>query len=270
MAVSVGVLLREWRQRRRLTQMELALDVDVSPKHMSFVESGRARPSREMILRLAERLDVPLRERNQLLVTAGFAPVFPTRPLHDPALDLVRKAVELVLAGHEPYPALAIDRHWTLVAANRMLAPLLASVDPELLKPPVNVLRLTMHPNGLAPQIANYPVWRCHVFDKLRRQIDVSADTVLIELLSELRAYAVPQRWADVASPMDPAVGYGEFVVPFQLYSADGVLSFFSTTTVFGTPVEVTVAELSIESFYPADAHTAARLRQVAQNLPAR
>jgi transcriptional regulator with XRE-family HTH domain len=266
----VGGLLREWRQRRRLTQMGLALDVDISPKHLCFVESGRARPSRELLLRLAERLDVPLRERNELLLAAGFAPVFPIRQLSDPALDLVRNAMELVLTGHEPYPALAIDRHWTLVAANRMLAPLLATVKPELLKPPVNVLRLTIHPEGLAQQIANYPVWRSHVFEKLRRQIEVSADIVLVELLRELRAYAVPPRWAGVAPPTDSAAGFGAFVVPFQLHSGEDVLSFFSTTTVFGTPVEVTLSELSIESFYPADEQTAARLQKVAQDLPAR
>lgn len=223
-----------------------------------------------MILRLAERLEVPLRERNEILVAAGFAAVFPVRSLDDPTLEVVRKAMDLVLTGHEPYPAVAIDRHWTLVAANRMLGPLLGAVDAELLKPPVNVLRLTLHTQGLAPQIANYHVWRSHVFDKLRRQIEVSADAVLVALLRELRAYPVPQTWIREPPSTDPAAGYGDFVVPFQLVTDGGVLSFFSTTTVFGTPVEVTLAELSIESFYPADAYTAARLREWQEKLPPR
>jgi transcriptional regulator with XRE-family HTH domain len=261
---TVGDLLREWRQRRRLTQMELSFDAEVSSKHLSFVESGRARPSREMILRLAERLDVPLRERNAMLLAAGYAPVFPQRDLSDPALEIARKAIDVVLAGHEPYPALAINRHWTLVAANRAVTAVLGKVDAELLKPPANVLRLTLHPKGLAPLIANYHPWRAHVFDKLRRQIEVSADPVLVELLSELRAYSVPEAWAHTA-PATPAESHGDFVVPFQLISDDGVLSFFSTTTVFGTPVEVTLAELSIESFYPADAVTAAHLQKIRQ-----
>jgi transcriptional regulator with XRE-family HTH domain len=266
---TVGNLLREWRQRRRLTQMELSFDAEVSSKHLSFVESGRARPSREMILRLAERLEVPLRERNAMLLAAGYAPVFPQRELSDPALELARKAIDVVLAGHEPYPALAINRHWTLVAANRAVNTLLKKVDPELLQPPANVLRVTLHPKGLAPLIANYHPWRAHVLDKLRRQIEVSADPVLVELLSELRAYSVPEVWAKEPAAAASANAHGDFVVPFQLISDDGVLSFFSTTTVFGTPVEVTLAELSIESFYPADAVTAAHLHKINQTLSA-
>jgi transcriptional regulator with XRE-family HTH domain len=163
---SVGQLLRSWRQRRRLSQLALAVEAEISPKHLSFVETGRATPSREMLLHLAEQLRVPLREQNVLLLAAGYAPHFPERPLDTPALDVARQAVELVLRGHEPYPALAIDRHWTLVAMNRVVAPLLANVAPLLLRPPVNVIRLSLHPAGLAPQIVNYGPWRAHLLHR--------------------------------------------------------------------------------------------------------
>src|SRR5215470_15656436 len=179
----VGDLLREWRQRRRLSQLGLALDADVSAKHLSFVESGRAQPSREMVLRLAERLEIPLRERNLLLLSAGFAPVFKERPLDHPELASVRRAIDVVLAGHEPYPALAVDRHWTLVSANKGVAPLLATVASSLLQPPVNVLRLSLHPEGLAPRIENLPQWRSHLLVRLRQQIALSGDRVLVDLV---------------------------------------------------------------------------------------
>jgi transcriptional regulator with XRE-family HTH domain len=257
----VGSLLREWRQRRRLSQLDLACEADISTRHLSFLETGRARPSREMVLHLAERLDVPLRERNVLLVAAGFAPTYPERPLEDPALEAARRAVELVLTGHEPYPALAIDRHWTLVASNRAVAPLLAGVDASLLRPPVNVLRLTMHPSGLAPRVANYAEWRAHLLDRLRRQIDVAGDAVLAELLAELSAYPAPEGPEIPGLRIDPTIS--NVVVPFQLATEAGVLSFFSTTTIFGTPVDVTLSELAVESFFPADAATADTLRRL-------
>jgi transcriptional regulator with XRE-family HTH domain len=249
-----GSLLRDWRQRRRLSQLELACDAQISTRHLSFLETGRSQASRDMVLRLAERLDVPLREQNELLMSAGYAPVFPERPLADPALDLVRQAVDVVLTGHEPYPAVAIDRYWTLVASNRVVGTLLTGAAPELLQPPVNVLRVTLHPRGLAPRLANYAEWRLHVLDKLRRQIDVSGDRTLSALLAELREYPAPAG-VDVRPPPanHPRPG---FVVPFQLVTEGGTLSFFSTTTVFGTPIEVTLSELSIESFYPADRFT--------------
>jgi transcriptional regulator with XRE-family HTH domain len=249
-----GSLLRDWRQRRRLSQLELAGDAEISTRHLSFLETGRSQASRDMVLRLAERLDVPLREQNELLMSAGYAPVFPERPLADAALDLARKAIDIVLTGHEPYPAVAIDRHWTLVASNRVVGPLLAEAAPELLQPPVNVLRVTLHPGGLAPRLANYAEWRLHVLDKLRRQIDVSGDRTLSALLTELRGYPAPDG-VDARPPSanHPRAG---FVVPFQLVTDGGTLSFFSTTTVFGTPIEVTLSELSIESFYPADRFT--------------
>ena len=160
---AIGPLLREWRQRRHMSQLALALKADISQRHVSFVESGRAQPSREMVLHLAEQLDLPLRDRNRLLLAAGYAPVFPEHPLDDPALDAARRAVDRVLQGHEPYPAIAVDRHWTLLAANRVVGALLAGVEPALLAPPVNVLRLTLHPAGLAPRIVNLPQWRVHL-----------------------------------------------------------------------------------------------------------
>jgi transcriptional regulator with XRE-family HTH domain len=253
----VGDLLREWRQRRRLSQLELSLDAEISTRHLSFLETGRSQPSREMVLRLAERLDVPLRDRNLLLHAAGYASVFPERPLDDPALRIAREAMDQVLAGHEPYPALAVDRHWTLVAANAATQRVIGEVEPALLKPPVNVLRLALHPNGMAPRTANLGEWRAHLLARLGHQIQVSGDPVLIRLLRELRDYPAP---GDAAHDVDAAA----FVVPFKLVTEAGILSFFSTTTVFGTPIDITLAELAVEAFYPADATTADALRRSA------
>ena len=254
----VGDLLRGWRARRRMSQLDLACEADISTRHLSFVETGRAQPSRDMILHLAERLEVPLRERNTLLVAAGYAPVFPERNLTDPALTAARRAVDLVLSGHEPFPALAIDRHWTLVASNNAVAPLLAGAEPALLRPPVNVLRLSLHPSGLAPRIANLRQWRTHLLARLQHQIDVTADGILLELMNELRDYPVPG--GDTGTEDASEEEYAGIVVPLQLVTDAGVLAFFSTTTVFGTPVDITLSELAIESFFPADAHTAAVL----------
>ena len=256
---SVGDHLREWRQRRRMSQLDLACEADISTKHLSFLETGRSQPSRDMVLHLADRLEIPLRDRNMLLVAAGYAPVFPERPLGDPALGAARKAIDLVLAGHEPYPALAVDRHWNMVAANAIVGWLMGGVDAALLKPPVNVLRLSLHPKGLAPRIANLAEWRAHLLARLRRQIDLSADPVLAALLTELRGYPAPFSVAPKAT-----AEYGDIVVPFRLTSPAGILSFFSTTTVFGTPVDITLAELALESFFPADAATAESLRRLA------
>ncbi len=261
---TLGSLLREWRQRRHLSQLALALKADISQRHLSFVESGRAQPSREMVLHLAEQLGVPLRERNRFLLAAGYAPVFRERPLDDPAMDAARRAIARVLQGHEPYPALAIDRHWTLLAANRAVTVLLTGVDPSLLQPPVNVLRVSLHPRGLAPRIINLVQWRAHLLERVQHQIDVRADPVLEELLMELRSYPVPSAHASKntipMTPDDSAV-----FVPLLLATDDGVLSAISTTTVFGTPVDVTVAEIALECFFPADAETAERLRRAAE-----
>lgn len=259
--MGVGVLLRDWRQRRRLSQLDLALEAEVSTRHLSFVETGRSKPSRELVLHLAEHLDVPLRERNTLLVAAGYAPVFPERTLADPALSAARKAVDLVLAGHEPFPALAIDRHWTLVASNNAVAPLLSGAGPALLRPPVNVLRLSLHPQGLAPRIANLAEWRAHLLERLRHQIDLTADPILSELMRELIGYPTPTK--GTLTQRRETRDYGGVVVPFELATEHGTLLLLSTTTVFGTPLEVTLSELAIEAFFPADEATGVILRRV-------
>lgn len=261
-ASAVGEQLRAWRQRRRLSQLALASDAEISTRHLSFLETGRARPSREMVLHLTERLEVPLRERNLLLVAAGFAPMFPERRLGDPALQAARRTVELVLAGHEPHPAVALDRRWNLLMANRAVAPLLAGAEPSLLEPPVNVLRLSLHPQGLAGRILNLSEWRAHLLSRLRRQIELTADPALVDLLDELRGYPAPSgRRSGSTSPQDPATAVA---VPFRLASEHGELTFLSTTTMFGTPVEITLAELVVESFFPADAATAEVMRRLA------
>jgi transcriptional regulator with XRE-family HTH domain len=260
---TIGDHIRDWRQRRRMSQMDLALEADISTRHLSFLETGRSQPSREMVLLLAEQLAIPLRERNVLLVAAGFAPVYSQRALDDPALAAARDAVDLVLTGHEPYPALAIDRHWNLIAANAALMPLIGDVDHALLKPPVNVLRLSLHPGGLARRIVNFGEWRDHLLARLHQQVDVTGDSVLMKLMEELRAYPTPpgQR-REVAPRRD----YAGVLVPLQLAMPERVLTLFSTTTVFGTPVDVTLSELAIEAFFPADPDTAATLRAMAED----
>jgi transcriptional regulator with XRE-family HTH domain len=257
-AGTVGQQLREWRLRRRRSQLDLSLDAEISQRHLSFVESGRSLPSREMVLRLAEELDVPLRERNALLLAAGYAPMFQERPLTDPAMQAARAAVDLVLKGHEPFPALAVDRHWTLVAANAAVPPLLEGVaDLSLLQPPVNVLRLSLHPGGLAPRILNLAEWRAHILERLRQQVWTTADAVLAALADELAALPAPRARPRLVEQRD----YAGVAVPLELATPAGTLSFLSTTTVFGTPVDVTLAELAIEAFFPADEATAKTLR---------
>ena len=249
----IGEQLRDWRQRRHLSQLDLAGLADISSRHLSFMETGRSLPSRAMLLRLSDRLDVPLRERNRLFIAAGYAPVYSERRLDDPALENARRAIDLVLRGHEPYPALAIDRHWHMQAANRALAPFLKGVAPELLAPPVNVLRLSLHPEGVAPRIANLGEWRAHLLQRLRQQVEGTGDPVLEALLRELLTYPAPE--------YAPALDHAAFVVPMRLRTEVGELAFLSTTTVFGTPLEVTLSELAIESFFPADAKTSRVLR---------
>lgn len=249
----VGDQLRDWRHRRRLSQEELAGLVGISLRHMSFLETGRSAPSRAMLMRLSDRLDVPLRERNRMFTAAGFAPMYGERPLDDAGLAAARRTIELVLRGHEPFPALAVDRHWQMHAANRAVAPFLRGVARELLEPPINVLRLSLHPDGVAPRIVNLGQWRAHLLHRLRQQVESTGDAVLEELLRELQSYPAP----DYDETPDPAA----IAVPMQLRSEFGVLSFLSTTTVFGTPVEVTLSELAIESFFPADPRTARVMR---------
>ena len=263
--VPFGALLCAWRQRRRRSQLDLALDAEVSQRHLSFVESGRAAPSREMILRLAEQLDVPLRERNALLLAAGYAPLYAERLLDDLAMQAARGVVDQILHAHMPNPALAIDRHWHMVAANAAIAPLMLGVeDAALLAPPVNVLRLSLHPRGLAPRIANLPEWRGHLLERLRRQIATSADPALVSLLAELAAFdAAPAGSAAVSTATTHLPG--GIAVPLQLETTQGQLSLISTTTVFGTPTEVTLSELAIEAFYPADNVTTERLKHLSR-----
>jgi transcriptional regulator with XRE-family HTH domain len=252
----VGPLLRDWRRRRRLSQLDLALEAGVSARHLSFVETGRSRPSADMVLHLAEQLEVPLRERNQLLLAAGYAPRYGSRSLDDPDLAQVRDAVGHVLAGHEPYPALAVDRCWNLVMSNGALGPLLEGVAPELLVPPVNCIRLALHPDGLAPRILNLGEWRGHLLHRLGGQLQATGDPQLEVLLDEVRDYPGP---VDGNAPDAAAI-----MVRLRLAAADGdgELAFFSTVTTFGTAADVTVSELSVEAFFPADADTAERLRE--------
>lgn len=252
-----GDHLRHWRQHRRLSQQGLALEAEISTRHLSYVETGRAQPSREMVLRLAERLSVPLRERNALLVAAGFAPMYQARPLDHPDLAAARQAVELVLKGHEPNPALAVDRHWNLVAANAVVPLLLDGVAPWLLEPPVNVLRLSLHPEGLGPRLANSAQWRAHLLHRLQQQIAATADSELQALHDEIAAYPFAE---DKDSPPPSPIA-----VPFELHTHLGTLSFISTITIFGTPVDVTLQELAVESFFPANAETQAALQRLLQ-----
>ncbi len=255
----VGDLLREWRRHRRLSQLQLAAEADISTRHLSFVESGRSHPSRDMIVHLSEYLDVPLRERNALLTAAGFAPIYAERALEDPALNAVSQTIDLLLKGMEPYPALTVDRHWHLVASNQATLRLMAGVSQSLLKPPINVLRLSLHPAGLAPRIRNLPQWRAHLLERLRRQIDASHDAPLIELMHELQA--LPCAPAD---PTEATHVYTQIAVPLRLDVDGVVLSMLSTTTVFGTPMDITLAELALEAFVPADDATAKHLREMA------
>lgn len=215
-----------------------------------------------MTLRLAEQLDVPLRERNTLLMAAGYAPVFAERPLDDPALHAARQRMDMVLAGHEPYPALAVDRHWTMVAANSAVEPLLVGVSAALRRAPVNVLRLSLHPDGLAPRIANLGEWRTHLLARLICQTDLTADPTLADLLAELIRYPAPVQRRAAPTPCNSADA--GVVVPLRLATEAGLLSFFSTPTVFGTPVDITVSELALEAFFPADAATAEILQRLA------
>jgi transcriptional regulator with XRE-family HTH domain len=246
----VGEILREWRRRRRLSQFDLALEAGVSSRHLSFVENGRSRPSAEMVLRLAEHLDVPLRDRNRLLLSAGYAPAFAQRDLDAPDMGPVRDAIEQLLRAHEPYPALVIDAHWGLVAANRAVTPFLDGVAAHLLEPPVNVLRLSLHPQGLASRIVNLHEWRSHLLDRLSREAIASGDGALMALHDELSVYPA----GGPGSAVDPA--FADVAVPLRLSHGGCELAFISTRTTFGTATDVTVAELSIESFFPTNRET--------------
>jgi transcriptional regulator with XRE-family HTH domain len=257
---SIGPALREWRERRRLTQLELALDAGISTRHLSFVETGRSLPGREMLLRVFEQLEVPFREQNQLLLASGYAPAFPERSLEDPELLRVREALDQILAGHEPYPAVVVDRAWNLVAANSAMRDLTAEVeiDPALLEPPVNVLRVGFHPRGVAPLIVNLGQWRSHFCQRLERQVAVTGDPDLAALLQEIAGYPVPGAEPDPAP--DPEASQMLGPVRFRA-PGGGELAFFGMFATFDTPFEVTTSELAMELLFPADGATADALR---------
>jgi transcriptional regulator with XRE-family HTH domain len=252
----IGEMLRHWREQRRLSQLEFAIQAHISARHLSFLETGRSQPSREMVLRLAEQLDVPLRERNHLLLAAGFAPAFAETALDSPRMSAVRAAVRQILTGHEPYPALVVDRLWNIVDANAGLALFTGCVAPELLQPPANCMRIALHPNGLAPHIANLGEWRAHLLSRIRRQIARTGEVKLVQLYEEVCAYPCDQPEPEIEIP-EP----GDIVVPLRFRYEGEELVFFSTVAAFGTPLDITVAELAIELFFPADAHTASVLR---------
>ncbi|MDN3258531.1 helix-turn-helix transcriptional regulator [Streptomyces sp. CSDS2] len=256
----VGPLLRAWRERRRISQLELALRADSSARHISFIETGRSRPSEEMVLRLAERLQVPVRERNALLLAAGYAPRYAETPLDDPALEGVRDGLERLIRGYEPYPALVVDAGYTVVAANRGIELLLTGVPEKLLSPAPNAMRLTLHPEGLAPRIRNLRQWRGHLLAQMEREIALHRSDRLRALYEEVAAYPVPEAEPE-AEPAEP-VPY--FALPLRVEHAGRVLSFVSSISTFNTPMDITVAELAIETFLPADRATADHLRALA------
>lgn len=253
----VGDLLRAWRRRRSLSQLELALEAEVSARHLSFLETGRSQPSREMVIRLAEELDIPLRERNALLLAAGYAPVYAERSLDAPEMGPVRQAVDRFLRAHEPYPAVVVDRHHNLLAANDALDLLLDGVSPELLEPPANSMRIALHPDGMAPRTLNLPEWSSHLLDRVRRESQVTGDPRLADLYAELASYP-GVRVAPHRSDIQP----GDILLALRLRDTDGTseLAFFSTLSTFGTAADITLSELAIEAFYPANAGTAMRL----------
>jgi transcriptional regulator with XRE-family HTH domain len=257
----VGSQLRAWRERRRVTQLGLALDAGVSARHLSFVETGRSQPGREMLLRVLHRLEVPFRERNRLLLAAGHAPAYPERSLGDADLAPVREALDAILSGHEPYPAVAVDRTWNMVAANSAMFALAEGVEvaPELLEPPINVIRVGLHPRGLGPLFVNLGDWHAHWVRQLERQLGATGDEGLASLIAEVAAYPVP------AAEHEAAVGFGagEMLGPVKIRTPDrGELSFFGMFASFDTPFEVTTSELAVELLFPADRRTAETLRE--------
>jgi transcriptional regulator with XRE-family HTH domain len=276
----VGALLRHWRQRRRMSQLDLALEAGVSARHLSFLETGRSRPSAQMVLHLADQLEVPLRDRNALLLAAGYAPAYEERPLDSPDMKPIREALQLVLDGHDPHPAFVLDRHMFVVGANRGAQLLLSGAKPELLEPPANAMRLALHPDGVAPRIANLAEWRAHLLERLERQVALSGDPVLTELLEEVSTYPAPRQPDDAAAARFGEPGWRagglaagpppahDIFVPIRLHDGQGgELSFFSTISTFGTAIEITASELSIESFFPADEHTAETMRRAVASL---
>ncbi len=258
---AVGDLIRDWRLRRRLSQLDLACDAEISTKHLSFLETGRSVPSREMLLHLSDRLAIPLRDRNILLRAAEFTPTYQERALEDPDFRSARQSVALILTAQEPNPAFVIDRHWTMVIVNGAVNHLLAGVDPLLLRAPVNFVRLSLHPAGLAPRIINLIEWRRHMIARLHQQIEITGDPVLVDLVEEVRDYPLPPGPAGRNRPQDHEV----VAVPFRVATVHGPLVFYNTTTIFSTPVDITLSELAIESFIPADRATYLIMHRMAE-----
>ncbi|MFC4031586.1 helix-turn-helix domain-containing protein [Streptomyces polygonati] len=258
----IGHLLRQWRERRRLSQLDLSGLAKVSTRHLSFLETGRSKPSREMVVHLSGQLDIPLRDRNILLLAAGYAPVYPESPLDAPQMSAVRTAVSQILKGHDPYPAIMVDRNWDIVDANRSFSLFTEGVAPELLEPPINALRLTLHPDGMAPRITNLGEWRAHLMHRMRRK--AARDDEAVALYEELRDYPCDQPEPELDMP-----GPGDIFVPLNLRQGDRTLSFFGMLATFGTALDITVAEMVIESFFPADPETVAALHGGLAHMPA-
>ncbi|MEW2403099.1 helix-turn-helix transcriptional regulator [Streptomyces sp. NPDC046862] len=258
----IGPLLRGWREVRKVSQLDLALRAGSSARHISFIETGRSRPSEEMVLRLAEHLEVPVRERNGLLLAAGYAPRYSETPLDDPSMDALRQGMERLIQCYEPYPALIVDATYDVLAANRGMAMFLEGVPASLLTPPLNAIRLTLHPEGLAPRIRNLRVWRGHLLDQMTRQIALHRSDALRELYEEVTAYPVPD--PDPGEHAGGDVSPAHFALPMRIEHDGQVLSFVSSISTFNTPMDVTVAELAIETLLPADPATAKYLHSQA------
>lgn len=258
----VGSLLRRWRERRRTTQLALALETGISARHLSFVETGRSNPGRETLLRILEQLEVPFRERNRLLLAAGHAPAYPERSLDDPDLGPVREAIDAILSGHEPYPAVAVDRVWNVVATNSAMLALADAVEiaPELLEPPVNVMRVGLHPRGLGPLFVNLGDWHAHWLKRLERQLAATGEEQLASLIDEVAGYPVPEPTHDSGFEVDS----DDMLGPVRVRAIDGgELSFFGMFASFDTPFEVTTSELAVELLFPADRATAKTLHEL-------
>lgn len=254
-----GTLLRRWRERRRMTQMDLALAAESSTRHLSCLETGRSQPSREMVMHLAERLEIPLRDQNALLLAAGFAPAFQERSLAE--LASARLAIEQIIQAHKPYPAFAVDRHWNIVLSNGALPQIYEGCSPDLLRRPVNAVRIILHPLGLGPRILNFIEWRAHVVTVLRQQVEARTDPTIQALLAEVMTFPAP------AGGVAPATNDGpqRYATPLQIATRFGVVSFLNTNTIFGTPTDVTLSELSLEMLFPADEHTVAIVKAMVE-----
>lgn len=257
---SVGEALRQWRERRRLSRNHVAADSKIAIQDLAMIEADRIAPTRDVVLRLGAALDLPLRDRNAALTACGFAPAYPERRLDDPVLGHARHCIDVLLARHDPFPALAIDRRWTVHAGNAAFCLLTADVDPLLLRPPVNLLRLFLHPAGLAPRVATLHAWHAHVTQRVRRQIERTEDAALQILLDEIQSYPLPP------SAAAPSNGQDAPYVPFRLVTIDGTLSFFGTSTAFSAAQDITLADLRIEAFHPADEDTARLMRRMAED----